>query len=191
MHTIEPYYNWRHLYIAADDEYSPFYGVEYSEFEFTHAIYDHALHPQWDNIGSSTLFLKIIYADYDEGFAIIELIGEWNDCIHNDIMTLKRNIVEQLMGNGISKFLLIAENILNFHPSDDLYYEEWWDEVEDAEGWISLINPREHVLRELQGANLDQYFVAGGPLNTMAWRSLDPSTMFNLVRSKVQKRISV
>jgi len=191
VHNIEPYYNWRHLYIAADDEYSPFHGREYSEFEFTHAVYDHALHPQWDGIGSNTLFLKILFVDYDEGFAIIEFIGEWNDCINNDIMTLKRDVLELLMRNGIYKFVLIAENILNFHPSDDLYYEEWWDEVEDAGGWISLVNPREHVLIELQAANIDQYFVLGGALNAMAWRTLDPQTMFDLVRSNVIRRIGV
>jgi hypothetical protein len=35
MHDIEPYYNWRYLYTAETDERSPFYGREYSEFEFS------------------------------------------------------------------------------------------------------------------------------------------------------------
>ena len=73
MHTIEPYFNWRDLYIASEDEKSPFYEREYNEFEFTHAIYDHLIHPQWDEIGSPTLFIKILFVDYDESFAIIEL----------------------------------------------------------------------------------------------------------------------
>jgi len=34
MHDIEPYYNWRHIYISEEDERSPFYKREYSEFEF-------------------------------------------------------------------------------------------------------------------------------------------------------------
>ncbi|HVE60288.1 MAG TPA: hypothetical protein VNA26_00615, partial [Chitinophagaceae bacterium] len=78
MHTIEPFYNWRHLYMSEEDENSPFFGREYSEFEFTNSIYDHFIHPQWDDIGSPTLFMKIIFADYEEGFAVIELLGEWN-----------------------------------------------------------------------------------------------------------------
>ena len=45
MHAIEPHYNWRDYYIASEDERSPFYGRIYSEFEFTHAIYDHVIHP--------------------------------------------------------------------------------------------------------------------------------------------------
>ena len=75
MHNIEPYYRWRELYVAEEDERSPFYGKEYSEFYFSDVIYDHVIHPQWDNIGSTTLFLKIIYADYDQRFSIIELMG--------------------------------------------------------------------------------------------------------------------
>ena len=30
--------------------------------------------------------MKVLMADYDEKYAIIELIGEWNDAIENDIM---------------------------------------------------------------------------------------------------------
>ncbi|MCB0779364.1 MAG: hypothetical protein KDC03_07510, partial [Flavobacteriales bacterium] len=136
----EPFWNWRHRYTAEEDELSPFFGREYSEFYFTNAVYDHAIHPQWDAFGSSTLYLKILYADYDDGFAIIELIGEWNDLLHNDIMFLKRDIMEHLMLQGVSRFILIGENVLNFHTSDQSYYEEWWEEVEDAGGWIALLN---------------------------------------------------
>jgi hypothetical protein len=62
-------------------------------------VYDHVIHPQWDNFGS-TLYLKLLFADYDEGYVIIELIGEWNDLLHNDIMFLKRNIIEPLMAKA-------------------------------------------------------------------------------------------
>ena len=78
MHDIEPYFKWRDWYTAEEDTRSPFYGREYSEFEFTHAVYNYLIHPQWDEFGSKTLYLKILYADYDEHFAIIEMLGEWN-----------------------------------------------------------------------------------------------------------------
>lgn len=187
MHTIEPYYNWRHLYTAEEDEYSPFFGREYSEFEFTDSIYDYYIHPQWDNIGSPTLFIKILFADYDEHFAIIEMIGEWNDCIHNDIMFLKRNIIEPLMKRGINKFILIGENVLNFHSSDDCYYEEWYEEAE--EGWIAMLNFRKHVLDEFKRADIDSYFVLGGNLNEIAWRTAGPLQLFQKVEQLVNKRI--
>ena len=93
MHSIEPFYNWRGFYIASEDLQSPFYEREYSEFEFTDSIYNYLIHPQWDSIESQALFIKILFVDYDEGVAIIELFGEWNDVIENDIMLFKRNII--------------------------------------------------------------------------------------------------
>ena len=117
MHSIEPHFSWRDYYIASEDERSPFYGREYSEFEFTHAIYDHLIHPQWDEIESPTLFIKILMVDYEEGYAIIEMLGEWNDLLHNDIMFLKRNIVDVLIQEGINKFIMISENSIRFHQS--------------------------------------------------------------------------
>jgi len=41
MHEIEPYFNWRDYYIAAEDKLSPFYKRKYSEFHFTHKIYNY------------------------------------------------------------------------------------------------------------------------------------------------------
>ncbi len=188
MHTIEPHYNWRHLYTAEEDVRSPFYGREYSEFEFTHAIYDHLIHPQWDDFGSSSLFMKILYADYLQGYAIIELFGEWNDCLHNDIMFLKRDIADHLMGEGIHKFILIGENVLNFHYSDDSYYEEWFDDVTETDGWIAVLNFRDHVLREFSAVNADSYFLFDGRLNEIAWRALNPKGLFKKVNTLVERR---
>lgn len=187
MHTLEPYYNWRSYYIASEDPKSPFYDREYSEFEFTNQIYDHLIHPQWDDFGSQTLFLKVLFADYDEGYAIIEFIGEWNDCIYNDVMTLKRDFIDLLVDEGIAKFVLIVENVLNFHSSDDCYYEEWFEDVED--GWIALVNPREHVLQEMQDINIDQYFVCGGKLNEIGWRTYSPMNFYQKVEAYVQHRL--
>jgi hypothetical protein len=190
MHTIEPFYNWRALYIASEDIQSPFYEREYSEFEFTDSIYNYLIHPQWDNIGSPTLFIKILYADYQEGFCVIELFGEWNDAVQNDIMTLKRDVLEILMEAGIKKFILIAENLLNFHAAGDDYYEEWFEEVEDSNGWIAVLNVREHVLEEMKTENLDQFFVLGGQLENFAWSTLTPPQLFSQIERYVQKRLS-
>ncbi|PCJ87783.1 MAG: hypothetical protein COA57_04300 [Flavobacteriales bacterium] len=187
MHNIEPYYAWRNLYTAEGDECSPFHGRQYNEFEFTEKIYNHYLHPQWDSMGSPTLFIKILYVGYDEKFAIIELIGEWNDCLHNDIMLLKRNIVDEMVDLGINKFILLGENVLNFHGSDDCYYEEWFDELDD--GWIALIGFREHVLSEFSRDNIDQYFVSGEMLNEMQWRTYRPLQLFQKVEQVLNRRI--
>ncbi len=187
MHYVEPHYNWRGYYIASEDPSSPFYGREYSEFEFNNSIYNFYIHPQWDTIGSPTLFIKILFTDYETGFVIIELLGEWNDAIENDIMILKRDIIEPIMEQGITKFILIGENVLNFHYSDDCYYEEWFDEVED--GWIAMVNFHEHVITEFERANIDHYFLMGGELEEIEWRTYLPQQFFDKVSSLVNNRI--
>jgi len=35
---------------------------------------------------------------------------------------------------GDIQFILIGENVLNFHSSDDCYYEEWFQDVEWLDG---------------------------------------------------------
>ena len=187
MHMIEPYYHWRTLYIASEDPSSPFFGRTYNEFEFEHRIYNFLIHPQWDSIGSPTLFLKILYAEYDLGYVIIEMIGEWNDTIENDIMTLKRDLIDLFIADGINKFLLIGENVLNFHSSDDCYYEEWFEDIED--GWIAAINFHGHVRDEMQLAGIDQYLVMGGEMEELEWRTYLPHQLFKKVRSIVQHRL--
>jgi hypothetical protein len=189
MHDLEPYYNWRGFYISSEDPASPFFNREYSEFTFSEKIYNHYIHPQWDNFGSQTLFIKVLFVDYDDGFAIIEMIGEWNDLLYNDIMHLKREIVESMTDKGVSKFILIGENVLNFHSSDDCYYEEWFDDVNDADGWIALLNFRDHVLEDFQSANIDSYFVLGGKLNNLRWRAQTPDQLFESVNNHVQRRL--
>ena len=102
-------------------------------------------------------------------------------------MVLKRDVIEPMMNNGIHRFILIGENVLNFHSSDDCYYEEWFEEVE--EGWIATINFHEHVVKEFIAANIDQYIVFGGELEEIEWRTYLPTNLFAKVESLVNKRI--
>lgn len=188
MHEIEPFYHWRDEYTSETDPLSPFFEIEYSEFEYDKQVYNFLLHPQWDDFGSQTLYLKILYADYEAGYCIVEFIGEWNDALYNDIMHLKREVLDILIDEGINKFILLGENVLNFHGSDDSYYEEWFQEVED--GWIAGVNFRAHVIEEFTTENLDYYLNLGGELNALSWRSLKPEQVFHLVEDLLQKRLS-
>jgi len=187
MHLIEPFYLWRNLYIAADDIKSPFYGRIYSEFEFTNKIYNYLIHPQWDHFGSETLYLKILFVDYELSYAIIEFIGEWNDTLYNDIMYFKREVIDHLNSFGIKKYILIGENVLNFHSSDDSYYEEWFDDIED--GWILAINFQEHVIQEFVNQNIDYYLLFYKEFNDFNWRILKPKKLFLYVNNKITKRL--
>ncbi|HXS38411.1 MAG TPA: hypothetical protein VN721_17040 [Flavipsychrobacter sp.] len=182
MHEIEPYYNWRHLYAAEEDENSPFYGREYSEFEFTNTVYNYYIHPQWDEFGSKTLYLKVLYVDYEYSYAIIELIGEWNDAVENDIMQLKRSLIDYMIAKGIYKFVLIAENVLNFHSSDDEYYAEWYDDIKDEGGWIVAVNMPEQTQYDFQRSHLDRYIKL---IEINNWRTFQPAHFFQLVDNKM------
>lgn len=188
MHDIEPYYNWLKYYDPAADERSPFHGKEYNLDVYSETIYGYYIDPSWDSIGSETLYIKILYADYSLGFTVIEFIGEWNDAINNDIMTLKRNILEILLKEGINKFILIGENILNFHGSDDCYYEEWFEDVED--GWIAAVSFPQFIQEEFKKYHLDSYINMGGTLHIQQWRTLQPLNFFELVSTLIQRRLN-
>ena len=188
MYDIEPFWLWRDLYIASEDELSPFYNRQYSEFEFTHAVYNYLIHPQWDYIGSPTLYIKILYVDYELSFCVIEFIGEWNDCLNNDVMFLKRNIIDSMVKEGIKKYILLGENILNFHASDNCYYQEWFEDIED--GWIAGINFRKHVITEFKSQHINYYLNFGEKLNGLDWRTYSPLQLLEKVNSLITKKLN-
>lgn len=183
MHTIEPFYGWLNDYDSSEDENSPFEGEEYSEFYFSKTVYNYYIHPRWDDFGSNTLYAKILYADYDDGYTIIELIGEWNDCLYNDFMTMKRNLIEPMINANISKFILICENVLNFHGSDSDYYEELAEELDEYEGWIIAINCQKHIVDEMDNTRLFAYLNYKSPFNNVNWRPYKPGNVYKLIDS--------
>lgn len=182
MHELEPFYNWRHLYIAEEDEHSPFYGTVHSEFEFSNTVYNYYIHPQWDDFGSRTLYLKVLFVEYDLSYAIIEMIGEWNDAVENDIMQLKRNVIDPMLEQGINKFLLITENVLNFHSSDTDYYEEWAEQVGEEGGWFVSLNMPQQTQYDFHQSHIDRYMFF---LENDIWRTWQPDTLFNWADNKM------
>ena len=189
MHTIEPYYKWRDLYTAEEDRNSPFFGRQYSEFSFTKKIYNYFIHPQWDDFGSTTLYMKIIFADYENQYVIIELIGEWNDAINNDVMFLKREIIDHLLQLDIKYFILIGENVLNFHASDDCYYQEWYEELSEMSGWVTLVNMYDHVIDEMQQEGIQYYTHVGGLFNEIEWRGKKPQHLFEEIKNRMNSGV--
>lgn len=178
MHTLEPFYNWQHIYVSELDQRSPFFGREYSEFEFSQTLYNYYIHPQWDEFGSKTLYAKVLMADYDEQYVIIELLGEWNDAVENDIMQLKRELLDKFAEQGIRYFLLIGENVLNFHYDSTDYYEEWQEELADRGGWAICLNLPAATRREFQQYRLQRYI----QLQELAdWRVYKPYHLFKKV----------
>ncbi len=186
MHDIEPHFKWRDRYIASEDERSPFHGRVYDEFRYTQKVYNYFIHPQWDEFGSQTLYTKILFVDYEEGYAIFEFIGEWNDCLHNDVSFLKRDIIDAMIPQGINKYILLCENVLNFHGSDNCYYEEWYDDIKEEQGWIVFLNTLEHVEAELKETQIQYYVNFGALFNNINWRPQKPKLLFNAVEALLQ-----
>lgn len=189
MQDIEPFFRWRDQYISSEDPHSPFYKAKYSEMYYTHAIYNYLIHPQWDDIDAETLFLKIIFVDYNDRFAIIEFIGEWNDAIQNDIMFVKRKVIEKLLNHGIIYFVLILDNVLNFHGSDDCYYEEWYEEVSDEGGWITMLGVQTHLEDEMVSTGLQHFVHFGDELNDIEWRKMDPGGIIHKINQTLGRQL--
>jgi len=187
MHTIEPYYSWLKYYDSSQDERSPFFGKDYNYELYQNTVYGFFVDPGWDSFESETLYLKILYADYDAGCVIIEFLGEWNDAINNDIMNLKRNVIELLLAEGITKFILIGENVMNFHGSDDSYYEEWFDEIGD--GWIIALSFPAFVREEMERYGINVYINMGEIFHIENWRTLKPGDLYELLDGVIRRRL--
>lgn len=185
MHDIEPFFNWRELYNPTEDSKSPFFKQQYDEFKYSNKIYNYYIHPMWDSIGSETLYVKVLYADYEEGTGIIELIGEWNDCINNDIMFLKRDIIDLMIEEGIRNFILLCDHVFNFHGSDDCYYEEWKEDISEQEGYIVFVNLQEPVLSEMKLFGLKNHVNFGKPFQDLNWRKMNPMNLAEFLEAKL------
>jgi hypothetical protein len=185
MQDMEPFYRWRTDYTAEEDPRSPFYKRQHSEFHYTHKIYNYYIHPQWDHFGSTTLYCKLLFADYEDGFAIIEFIGEWNDCLYNDIMYFYREVVEKLIDEGISKFVLLCDNLLHFHSGDDDYYVEWAEACLDAGGWVVFVNTRLHVAEEMKNARLYYHVHFSEDFDDIIWQRMKPEAIVYLVEQQL------
>ena len=186
MQHLEPFYHWRHLYMAEEDPASPFYGKVYSEFEFSDTIYNYYIHPQWDSFDSPTLYLKILFVDYEEGFTIIEFLGEWNDAIGNDIMNIVKidmksgvgwyNAPKELMSDAWSpnnpsnsQFKISSSNQSNLQISDWLVEDGSYLRIKSVQLGYTL--PK-HLLRSVN--NL-RFWVSGYNLFTFTkYTGLDP-----------------
>ena len=184
MHKLEPHLRWESFYDSSMDPDSPFFGKEYNYDLYSENIYGYYIDPGWDFMGSETLYLKILYIDDDESFCVIQLIGEWNDAINNDIMYFKRNILDPLMLRGIKRFALIGDYVFNFHGSDDCYYEEWKEELAE-EGWIVALNFRDLVESEWNNYGLAAYMFFGEGWEFENWRTMSPLGLLGMIQKKL------
>jgi hypothetical protein len=185
LHDIEPFYGWLDLYHHEEDSRSPFQKVEHNKLYFDRSVNRIPAHPLWDHIGSESLLVKILFADYHEGYAVIELFGEWNDLFENDYKLLAENCLTYLVDEGINRFILICENVFNAYLESDDYYEAMHEELDD--GWICLLRPRARVLEEMEEYQIAPYFFHSQLLDEMNWRGMKPAALFAAVRGRMPK----
>jgi hypothetical protein len=187
MHDIEPYFGWQNYYNAYQDAQSAFFNT-ITASSYKHSVYGYFIHPDWDSIGSETLYCKVIMVNYTLKYAIVELFGEWNDTLHNDVMFLKRVVVDYLVKHQIKYFILLGHNVFQFHGGETDYYEEWFDDLED--GWIAAVNFRSFILDEFSKYRLDFYMDFGGTLQFDNWRTMKPDLFFSLISALIQRRLA-
>lgn len=186
LHHIEPFYGWLNIYSHDRDVRSPFHEVEHNLFYFDRSVNNIPAHPLWDYFGSESLLLKILYADYEMGFAIIELFGEWNDLFENDFKLLAENCLTYLIDHHIDKFILVCENVFHIYLEADDYYQALHEELGD-EGWVCALRTRENVWEEMEAYTIAHYFYRSPVLDEVPWRKLKPQQLYHLVASRMQQ----
>ena len=110
-----------------------------------------------------------------------------NDAIENDVMTLKREVVDKLLAQGINKFILIGENVLNFHSSDECYYEEWFEDVQEKGGWIVMLGLPEQSAYDFKRTGIHRFVEL---LELVDWRPFTPSNLFTKIDNLILHRLS-
>ena len=102
-------------------------------------------------------------------------------------MTLKREVIDVFEQNGITKFIFIAENVLNFHSGDKDYYEEWYEEVSDNNGWIVCLNMPEQTQYDFKKAKLNRMIEL---IDLIDWRVYKPFHLFKKIDNELSLRLN-
>jgi len=105
-------------------------------------------------------------------------------------MFLKREIVDHMRAEAeINQFILIGENVLNFHGDDDAYYEEWYEDIVEEQGWICLLNLQAHVEQEMKATQLHFYLNFGDAFNELNWRLQKPVNLYKMINQMIHQGI--
>ncbi len=187
MQNILPTFSWQKYYNSSRDSKSPFFGLK-PKSNYENEIYGYFIDPAWQYIGSETLYCNILMVNYDLKYAVIELFGEWNDALHNDIKWLKNTVLDTFIQNEITHFVLITENILQYHGSFSDYYEELYEDTE--EGWLCILELPTFLETEFNKFKMQRYFHFGGSLNFSNWRTFKPNDLFSKLNVLVMKRLN-
>ena len=76
--------------------------------------------------------------------------------------------------------------VLNFHSSDKEYYQEWYDEVSEANGWIISLNMPESTQYDFKKARIINYISF---IEEEKWRVYNPMHLFEKIDNEMGRRI--
>jgi hypothetical protein len=86
----------------------------------------------------------------------------------------------------LTKFIFIAENVLNFHSSDNEYYREWQEEVSEEAGWITILNMPAATQQDFLRKRLQYYMEL---IDLPEWRSYKPYHLFKKIDTAMGLRL--
>lgn len=76
---------------------------------------------------------------------------------------------------------------MNYHSSDDSYYEEWFQDIE--QGWIAGLNFRDFVLTEFLNSGIGNYILFNPKDEEFNWRIMSPVQVFQKIDNLLNKRL--
>ena len=77
--------------------------------------------------------------------------------------------------------------MLNFHSSDNCYYEEWHEDVLEDGGWVVMIGLPEQSQHDFKKARINYYVEL---FDFPQWRTTLPQFLFAAVDNFILKRLN-
>jgi hypothetical protein len=94
--------------------------------------------------------------------------------------------LERFADESVDKFILIAENVLNFHSDGADYYEELSQELQESGGWAVCLNMPMQSENEFKQAGHHHFIEL---FNIPEWRSYRPFHLLRKVESLLGPRL--
>ena len=113
-----------------------------------------------------------------------EFIKNGNDCITNDIMFLKRDVADVLIEKASINSFCCVIMCQPFMVPDDCY-EEWWDDIKDAGGWVCMVNSLIMWATEMKRTRLQYYTHFGAVFNDVNWHNKLPEMVFQEITGRL------
>jgi len=77
--------------------------------------------------------------------------------------------------------------VLNFHSGDKDYYQEWYEEVSEENGWIVALNMSEATQYDFKRRKLNYYIEL---MEIIEWRTYRPYHLFKKIDDELMKRLA-